>query len=56
MGVLATYRTEGDQIVGRNNPSHAFVSYDGRLFRVMELPESLLKKSSGRKGMRHMIL
>ena len=37
------------QIVERNNSSHAFVSYGGLLLEVMELPESLLKKSSGRK-------
>ena len=41
------------QIVERNNSSHAFVSYGGLLLEVMELPESLLKKSSGRKGMRN---
>ena len=41
------------QIVERRNSSHAFVSYGGLLLEVMELPESLLKKSSGRKGMRN---
>ena len=41
------------QIVERNNSSHAFVSYGGLLLEVMELPENLLKKSSGRKGMRN---
>ena len=41
-----------DQIVERKNTSHAFVSYGGLLLEVMELPESLLKKSSGSKGMR----
>lgn len=40
------------QIVERKNTSHAFVSYGGLLLEVMELPESLLKKSSGRKEMR----
>ena len=40
------------QIVERSNSSHAFVSYGGLLLEVMELPESLLKKSSGRKRTR----
>ena len=43
------------QIVERNNSSHAFVSYGGLLLEVMELPESLLKKSSGRKRTRKAI-
>ena len=40
------------QIVERNNSGHAFVLYGGLLLEVMELPESLLKKSSGRKTTR----
>ena len=40
------------QIVEKNNSSHDFVSYGGLLLEVMELPESLLKKSSGRKRTR----
>ena len=40
------------QIVEKNNSSHAFVSYGGLLLEVMELPEILLKKSSGRKRTR----
>ena len=40
------------QIVEKNNSSHAFVSYGGLLLEVMELPQSLLKKSSGRKRTR----
>ena len=40
------------QIVERSNSSHAFVSYGGLLLEVMELPESLLKKSRGRKRTR----
>ena len=43
---------EVGRIVERNNASYAFVSYDGLLLEVMELPESLLKKSSGRKRTR----
>ena len=40
------------QIVERNNSGHAFVLYGGLLLEVMELPERLLKKSSGRKTTR----
>ena len=50
--LLAMDGKEVGRIVKRNNASHAFVSYDGLSLEVMELPESLLKKSSGKKRTR----
>ena len=49
---LPTIDGKVGQIVEKSNSSHAFVSYGGLLLEVMELPESLLKKSSGRKRTR----